>query len=65
MVENCATDEEAYPLYYQMFIEEPEDDFDVRLRSLTGPQAEGSITIVGPWGPEDSSTNTFNVKVRE
>ncbi|XP_030832121.1 receptor for egg jelly 8 isoform X1 [Strongylocentrotus purpuratus] len=61
LTQNCVTDEEAYPLSYQVFREKVESSV-TRYNAMTGALAEASSTILGLPSFSDNQ-NTFVVKV--
>ena len=60
MVENCAADETAYPLTYQMFLV---TDDDMNKQAFSERQSDPVVTGVGKPTREGASSNTFVAKV--
>ena len=55
------TDEEAYPLTYQLLLHMGPS----RYSAITGALAEGRISVVGPPAIDESGANTFQILVRQ
>ena len=60
MIENCAADESAYPLTYQIFVTR---DDEGTLEAVTERLSEPSTSGVGKPARTGASNNTFVVEV--
>ncbi|XP_071511055.1 uncharacterized protein [Diadema antillarum] len=62
VIEKCVTDEDAYPLTYQMFIQTTGSG-SVRYVAQTDAQSEGRISLVGLQSIDGTDSNSFVVEV--
>lgn len=62
-VDSCTTDEDAYPLTFQVFLQNTDGSYEAK----TAAEASDRIAILGPPAlltNNDIPYNTFQVKVR-